>query len=139
MKHKVIASLFTIMFVASLILAWEGLPITCDGGCDLVKISPYSQTFGIYNAYYGVAIFAFLTIFTILHIKNPRKERKIFIDLAAILGAAIALRFIYLQVFVIQAYCFYCMIVDIALIITAIIVLFWDEEANYLSKAVHQI
>jgi uncharacterized membrane protein len=106
-------------------MVFEGIPSVCnpEKSCDLVKTSPYAKTFGIFNAYYGVVIFFILAIITFAHSKKPKKETKYIIFLAAVIGSLIALRFLYLQAFIIHAYCFYCLVVDITMIFILLILI----------------
>jgi len=72
---------------------------------------------GIKNSTYGVVIFSFLILITLLQMKNPGVNKRRVIHLALIIGAAISAYFIYLQAFVISSWCKYCLVVDIGLII----------------------
>ena len=129
MKYLIIALLFTVMFITSLLLSIQGIPSICQEGegCDIVKTSHYAQTFGIYNAYYGVFIFALLTIISIMQHNKPSKNKKLFLQTAAIIGSLVAIRFIYIQAVILKTYCTYCMIVDIAIILTTILLFIWRE------------
>jgi uncharacterized membrane protein len=117
------------MFIISVLLSIQGIPSICrEGeGCDIVKTSHYAQTFGIYNAYYGVAIFALLIIVSIMQHKKPSRNKKLFLQIAAIIGSLTAIRFIYIQAYILKAYCTYCMIVDTLMIVTTLFLLFWKE------------
>ena len=129
MKYRVIALLFTIMFMISLLLSIQGIPSICrEGeGCDVVKTSEYAQTFGVYNAYYGVIIFALLTLVGIMQHNKPTKDKKLFLQIASIIGSLAAIRFIYIQAFILNTYCTYCMIVDITMVLTTILLFVWRE------------
>ena len=130
MKYKIITGLFVVMFVISLILSIQGIPSFCreNEGCDIVKTSHYAQTFGINNANYGVVIFAFLTLISILQSKKPTNNKKLFLQIAVIIGTLISIRLIYIQAFIIKAYCTYCIIVDIAMILTLPLIFLLSEK-----------
>jgi|TARA_Y100000310_G_scaffold71553_1_gene67409 uncharacterized membrane protein len=127
-KDHIFFAIFLICLLSSLILSMDN-PAFCEvlGGCDQVKNSPYSYTFGLKNNFYGVVIFGFLSILTALNLMKPSKDKTNVISVGIILGAAIAIYFLYLQKFVIGAFCKYCMIIDISLII-GLIVLFYMKR-----------
>lgn len=130
LKYKILILLFGISLLSSLILSLIPIPVVCDPGvgCDVVQTSIYNNTFGIKNSYYGVAIFFLLILLTFSHIQKPSKTKKMLIHSAVILGSIVALYFIYLQVFVLQAFCKYCMIVDISTLLSLALVLWkWKE------------
>ena len=129
-KYKILLALFLIAFVSSLILSLVPVSQICDPGkgCDVVQHSKYNYTFGIKNSYFGVAIFALGVFLIFSHIHHPTKIKKNLIHLAVITGVIIALYFIYLQSFVLNAYCKYCMIVDLSLLAALILIIFkWKE------------
>jgi len=129
-KYKIILFLFIISLISSIILSFSPVSDTCSvvGGCDVVHNCCYNYTFGIQNSYYGVGIFLFLSILTFLQIKNPTKKKKNIIYLGIILGSLVALWFLYLQQFVIKAYCQYCLITDFSiLIMLGIIIIKWKD------------
>jgi uncharacterized membrane protein len=125
-KYHILLAIFLISFTSSLILANQPAPLFCgeETSCNIVTNSKYAYTFGIKNSEYGIFIFAFLSLLTFLHIKDPHEIKKATIHTGTIIGAIIATYFLYLQQFVIGAYCKYCLIVDFGLIIGMIIVLF---------------
>ena len=130
MKYRIIATLFFFMFIISLLLSIQGIPSICrEGeGCDIVKTSHYAQTFGIYNAYYGVIIFALVTLVSIMQHNKPSKNKKLFLWAASVIGSLVAIRFIYIQAFILNAYCTYCMIVDVTMILTTLLLFAWREK-----------
>ena len=129
-KYHILLVIFIIALISSIILATQQTPIFCEteSGCSLVTNSKYAYTFGIKNSQYGIFIFAFLSLLTFLHIKNPHKIKKATIHTGTIIGALIAIYFLYLQQFIINAYCTYCLIVDFGLVIGLIIILAkWEK------------
>ena len=129
-KYKILLVLFGISLISSLVLSLIPVPVVCDPGvgCDVVQTSSYNQTFGIKNSYYGVVVFLFLIFLTIFQIKNPAKNKKLLIHSAVIVGSLISLYFLYLQKFTLQAYCKYCLIIDISILISlGIIIWKWRE------------
>jgi len=132
LKYKILLAIFIIALISSIMLSFSLDVGLCSAeetsDCDIVAASPQNYTLGIKNSHFGIIIFTALSILTFLQIKNHSEDRKETINWAVILGSAIALYFIYLQKFVIQAYCKYCLIVDISMLIGLIIVLKnWKE------------
>ena len=122
-KYKIFWVIFSLSLVISAILATQSTPPICTGGCDTVTTSKYAYTFGIKNSIYGTFIFLILSAITYSHIKNPSRNKKIIINLGIIFGSAISVYFIYLQHFVLKSYCKYCLVVDIGLVISLIVLL----------------
>ena len=130
MKYKLLTILFVIALISSIILSLNAAPAFCrpGEGCDIVQTSQYASTFGIKNSYYGVFIFTFLTLISLWHIKIPGKRKKFIIHSAIIIGSIISLYFIYLQKFVLNAWCKYCLVVDISLILALFLIIFiWEK------------
>lgn len=130
-KYQILLVLFLIALTASLILSIVPTKETCttdEKSCDLVQSSKYVKTLGIKNDYYGIIAFSFLTILTFLQIKKKLKTRRLIINTGVIIGSIAALYFIYLQQFVIKAWCAYCLTVDISMLIALGIIIFsWKK------------
>jgi len=124
MKHKVLVIILTVCLFASVVLSFLPTQQICGvkSGCETVQNSQYTSTLGIKNDYLGVAAFLLLLILTISHIKYPRKYKSTFIFLGLLIGTLFALYFIYLQIFVIKAFCTYCLIADIGIILSLILI-----------------
>lgn len=127
MKYKIILALLIISLISSLILTLTPTPIICEKGCDIVQTSKYAYTFGVKNSVLGVFAFAILSAITILQIKQPSKNRRITINLSVAIGAIVAIYFIYLQHFILFSYCKYCLVVDMSMIISIGIILFYKK------------
>ncbi|MEM3116546.1 MAG: vitamin K epoxide reductase family protein [Candidatus Pacearchaeota archaeon] len=130
MKYKILIILFGISLISSIILSVVSTPAVCipNSGCDIIQTSPYNSIFGIKNSYFGIIIFSFLIVLTFLHIKNPSKNKKIIIHMSIILGSIVSLYFLYLQKFVLEVFCKYCLIVDISILICFLVMIFkWKE------------
>ncbi|MBL7059223.1 vitamin K epoxide reductase family protein [Candidatus Pacearchaeota archaeon] len=140
MKYKILLILFVISLISSGLLAYGGYNNTevCNPdsqGCSAVSLSDYSTTFGINNNYYGVVIFLFMSILTYSHIKNPKKTKSSIIKLGVTIGTIVSLYFIYLQQFIIQAWCKYCLIVDFSMIVAFGIVFFsWRRKRKWKTR-----
>ena len=128
-KHHIILAFLIISLASSIVLSTQPLSEICDvgKGCEVVQHSKYSETLGIKNSHFGVLIFAILSIITFKQIKLPTKKKKQFLKLGLIIGSIIAIYFIYLQQFILKAYCKYCMVVDISILIALAILLTWKK------------
>jgi len=83
--------------------------------CETVLNSEYAETFGIKTSYLGLTYFLALLLTFVLtyHKKIPQK----YFTILAALGFAYALYFLYIQAFVLKAFCSNCLVVDTATII----------------------
>ncbi len=123
LKYKLILIIFLLALISSLLLAFVPLHFICTPleGCNAVQTSIYSKTLGVSNNYYGIVIFLVMLLLTLSYIKNPNKNVKFLIYAGVFSGTLIALYFFYLQQFVIHAYCKYCLVIDIGMVISFII------------------
>ena len=124
-RYQIILALFIISLISSIILSVKPVAEICDisSGCEVVHYSQYNYAFGIQNSYYGVVIFTLLIVLTLSYLINPTHNKKALINLSIVVGSLIALYFLYLQHFVLEAYCRYCLIVDFSMIISLILIL----------------
>ena len=83
-----------------------GCPIF--GGCDKVLISPYSAVGGIPVALFGAIYYLAIFILGIAYLDTGRVRILRFTASLTPLGLFASLWFLYLQLFVIKALCFYC-------------------------------
>ena len=130
MKYRILFWLFLFSLVVSLILSLTPISEICDPGkgCEVVQHSPYASTLGIKNSHYGVVIFALVLFLIISHIRKPEDYKRKIIHTAVIIGSIFALYFIYLQQLVLNAYCKYCMVVDISMLIALLVIIFnWEK------------
>ncbi len=120
LKYKVLLTIFIIALLSSIILSFVPLPLICTPleGCNTVQASSYAKTFGIENSYFGIAIFAVMSLIIYAHIKKPHKNKEFLINLAVFLGAMVAFYFLYLQNFVLHAFCKYCLVIDFGMVIS---------------------
>lgn len=92
--------------------AFSGGSVVCPltGGCDAVLQSPYAQILGLPVALYG--LFFYLTLFLVSFMYFDRRSDTVLkaLLLLPVVGFLFTLWFFYLQAFVIEAYCFYCLI-----------------------------
>ena len=124
-RYHVILALLIISLISSIMLSSSPISLICNisSGCETVHYSDYNYTFGIQNSHYGVVIFSLLVLLLFSYLINPTQNKKALINLAIIGGSLVALYFLYIQHFVIEAYCRYCLIVDASVIICLILIL----------------
>ncbi len=124
-KYKILLIILGICLIASSALSAVPIKKLCSGEtsmCSIVQNSQYESIFGINNSYFGVVGFALLIILLISNSKKPEKYKKLFLNIGITISAVVAIYFIYLQFFVINAICPYCMVVDTGSIISFIII-----------------
>lgn len=126
MKYKIFLFVFVISLLSSIVLYSNSLTGICDPGkgCDIVNGSVYGSTLGMKNSVHGIFIFSFMIILTLFHMKKPNKHTRRILHLAIIIGSAIAIYFLYLQIFVIKVICSFCILVDIGLLVSLIFMIY---------------
>ncbi|MCR4285242.1 MAG: vitamin K epoxide reductase family protein [archaeon] len=128
MKYKMLLTIFLVAIIASAILAFVPISNLCapndnsSSGCSFVQSSTYSKILGVNNSYIGLVAFIALFFITLSHMFRPRKEKELVILVGVVIASLLAIYFIYLQVFILKAFCTYCMIVDVLSILALVIV-----------------
>lgn len=79
-------------------------------GCDLVLQSEYSTILGIPTATFGVAYYSLLVLISGLSYFKKDSSRFVWAALLTPVGFGASLLFVYLQAFIIEAYCQYCLV-----------------------------
>ena len=122
-KYQILKILFLIALVTSVAMSLEEKTGFCgiESGCEKVENTIYAKTFGIANYWFGIAIFAFLVALIDSHIEKPSKHGEEVLKWSIIIGSIISLYFLYLQQYIIHAYCKYCIVIDTSLIIATVI------------------
>lgn len=130
-KYIIILIIFLLATITSGILSFMSLEQACGGTqttCYAVQTSKYESTFGIKNAHAGLAIFSIMSILTFLQLRKPSKTKKYLLYTGIIGGSLFALYFLYLQFFVLDALCRYCMVIDIGMLTNLGIIIFWKDK-----------
>jgi uncharacterized membrane protein len=86
--------------------------ITGSNGCEVVQTSAYGKTLGVNNSVYGIIGFTILGLSALILIRKEHRIIKYLTTAGGIIAGLIAMVLIYLQAFVLHAYCIFCMIVD---------------------------
>ena len=128
MKHRMVTAMLSMvgLFVALYLSLWKiGLmgPMVCGtGSCEVVQTSEYAYLFGLPVAFYGVGGYLALVAVSLVGLQ-PRfaSERgpTIALVILAGLGTAFAIYLTYLEAFVLQAWCRWCIVS--ALLITSVL------------------
>ena len=101
----------------------------CSSHCDVVLGSSYATFLGVPQSLIGILSFGFLALLAAyLSVReNEQVEKLVFFVLT--LGGLYALRLLYLQAFVLGAFCPYCVVIDSSTILTGILFL-WRKRPN---------
>lgn len=78
-------------------------------GCEVVTTSVYSVVLGVPIALLGVLYYIAILGTSLILLSTPNKFLKTLLPYATVAGLAASAWFVYLQLFVIQAICIYCM------------------------------
>lgn len=92
--------------------AESGTPLICDiqnfTGCNVVAASEYSRVFGIPLAEYGVFFYGVLFVLAAIELALFNRFLRRVLQAVTVLGVLFSLYFSALQIFVINAFCIYC-------------------------------
>ena len=91
----------------------SGTPLLCDiqnlSGCNVVVSSPYAHLFGIPLAEYGVLFYSILFVIAALELVIFDRFLRRVLQGISLVGVAASLYFTSIQIFVINAFCIYCL------------------------------
>lgn len=123
------AFLSALALFVSAYLASRKTTVICSRGfsCDTVLNSPYAHLFGVPLSYIGVIAFTLLIVLFILAASQPKPSR--LLAPAITLGAITALGLVFVQAFLLRAYCEYCLTIE--LLMFWITLLFWPEITSF--------
>jgi uncharacterized membrane protein len=130
MKYRIILALYFIALIFSILITVKPISNICNPyeGCDTVLNSKYAQFLGLKTSIWGIIAISIVIITIFGYLKNHDKGKQNFIKVPVILGAIVAVFLLYLQEFVINAYCKYCIAVDTCLITSTIILIAWKRS-----------
>jgi len=125
LRDYIILILLLISLIVSILLSVKSESEICSVNtkCEIVYYSSYNSLLGIPNSYAGVIIFSFLILLIVSNFINPTRNKKAIINLLIIGGSLVAIYFLYIQYFILEAYCRYCLIVDFSMIICLLLIL----------------
>lgn len=115
-----------------------GEPITCglSGGCSAVAASPQSIVFGVPLSLVGVIFYFGVIALIALRTTSLRKYVEKYISYTTVLriyasaGLISSVYFTYLQAFVIQAWCQYCILSAFCTALIFILMITWCEKVT---------
>ena len=118
-------------------MALTGSELACSiaglDGCNVVAQSVYSKFLGIPLALYGVIFYSLLLLAIVVSIYRISAATRRLVFLVALAGALFSTYFMYLQFFVINALCIYCM--GSALVAYILAILTWLATRTQTQKA----
>ena len=97
-------------------------------GCDRVLTSPYASIFGISVSIFGIAYYLLGIVFLLLARQTDSLKRIFFWYIC--LGIAISLVFIYIQAFVLRAFCSSCLLSALLVFVIGISAFFMQKHKN---------
>ncbi len=91
---------------------YTGVDLNCSitKGCDSVTTSAYSEIFGVPLALLGLLYYFTVLFLSLLHYDTKNRQVLKLIPPLVTLGFLFSLWLVYLQIFVIEAICQYCML-----------------------------
>jgi len=108
--------------------AVNGTPLLCNinflSGCNTVAASPYAYLFGIPLAEFGVLFYSILFVLAALELALFNQVLRRALQVTAAVGLFFSLYFTSLQMFVIEAFCIYCVISALITIFVVILASF---------------
>lgn len=91
----------------------NGTPLLCNiqnlSGCNIVTTSQYSRVFGIPIAEFGILFYSIIFVLSALEIVIFDQLLRRVLQVASLFGVLSAIYFTSIQMFVIGAFCIYCL------------------------------
>lgn len=117
-------------------MAFMGQSLVCDigaglDGCNAVAQSEYSRFLGQPLALYGVIFYVAFLAVLFLKSKLPHRLYQKKLILLAGIGVAFSTYFLYLQQFVIEALCIYCLVSALISYILAVLVYLGRDKEQH--------
>ena len=120
MNRTLLLALISVLAMAGVADSWylfqsavQGTALACDigaglDGCNTVAQSAYSRLFDIPLGLYGVGFFGLMLAASIGLLSFPSRILYAVLLIASIVGALASVVFLFIQAFLIQAFCIYC-------------------------------
>ncbi|MDP3710739.1 MAG: vitamin K epoxide reductase family protein [bacterium] len=86
------------------------LPCYIFEGCDLVTTSKYSAIFGIPVSLFGALYYVFIMLAALFYLDTKNKKALKILKILPVVGLVATIWFLFLQIFIIKAICFYCVV-----------------------------
>ena len=94
---------------------------SAGSGCSSVQTSAYAYFYGVPVSALGMFAFISLIALYIFYEKTKHRDVLWLIDIGVILGLMSVIRFLYVMKFILNAWCFYCIVVDVSMVLIGII------------------
>lgn len=93
-----------------------GTPVSCSifAGCEKVTTSQYATLWGVPVALFGAIYYLFIFVLVVAYLDTKKEQVLYFVARLTAIGFLASIWFLYLQLFVIKAICFYCVVSFIA-------------------------
>ena len=129
--YVIILFFLVLSLISSIIISVEKTSEICEigKGCDVVQNSKYASFLGIKNSLYGMVLFSILILVDVIYLIKPKEKLRKFINIGIFIAAIISIYFLILQQFVIHNYCKFCLIVDISVISSSLLILIGKKES----------
>ncbi len=91
---------------------YSGTPLNCSifNGCDVVTTSQYATILGFPTSLLGIIYYLAVIVLLVAYIDSRNKRLLYLTARFTIVGFVISLWFVSLQIFVLKAFCFYCLL-----------------------------
>lgn len=105
-------------------------PINCFlfDGCNAVAQSPYSSFLGIPIPTFGVVFYSVIFLLCFLMLRHDNNILRRISLIGALIGFIFSLYFIFLQGFIIQAFCIYCLISAVSSLVLLCTLIFVNNK-----------
>ena len=107
-------------------------PIICPvgTGCDTVRASPYSYFLGISIPILGILFYLVMTILSVIHAQTTNNLLFRLKLLVSLIGVGFGVYLTSLEIFVIKAICFWCVLSFIISLVILLSVILSHEKRN---------
>lgn len=98
-------------------LSGEAAVCVVGGGCEAVDASPYSLTFGIPTAAYGVAWSAVALVAALAWWWSADRRPLLVLYVGGLVATMVEIYLVYLELFVIRAVCSWCVVYGVTVVL----------------------
>ena len=101
-----------------------GGPIVCNNshGCEIVRASQYANLWGLPTPFYGVLFYLLLAVGALLLTSSHDRLARYLLTLHTSIGVLVSAWLTYVEAFVIEAWCQWCVVSAVLAVIAFIIV-----------------
>lgn len=88
----------------------QTVPCSLTSGCEVVLTSQYSTLFNVPTALWGAIYYLIVLLSALIYLNNKNKLANHILSYFTTIGFLASLGFVYLQIFVLNSICTYCMV-----------------------------